>query len=33
MDYKETKAALSTVTYDKNEIEGQTENITKRFQL
>ncbi|CAI8166659.1 MAG: Uncharacterised protein [Polaribacter sp. SA4-10] len=33
MDYKETKAALSTVTYDKNEIEGQTENIYEAISI
>jgi len=27
MDYKDTKAPLSTVTYNKNEIEAPTENI------
>ena len=27
MDYKDTKAAISTITYDKNEIEASTENI------
>ena len=27
MDYKETKDAVSTITYDKKEIEAQTENI------
>ena len=25
MDYKETKAAVSTITYDKKEIEAQTD--------
>ena len=27
MDYKETKAAVTTVTYDKDAIEAPTENI------
>ncbi|NVJ88594.1 MAG: DNA-directed RNA polymerase subunit omega [Flavobacteriaceae bacterium] len=27
MDYKDTNAAVTTVTYDKNEIEAPTENI------
>jgi DNA-directed RNA polymerase subunit K/omega len=33
MDYKETKAAVSTVTYDKNEIEAQTENIYEAISI
>lgn len=27
MDYKDTKAAISTVTYDKNQVEAPTDNI------
>ena len=27
MDYKDTKAPLSTITYNKNELEAPTENI------
>jgi len=33
MDYKETKAAVSTVTYDKKEIEAQTENIYEAISI
>jgi len=33
MDYKETKAALSTITYDKKEIEAQTENIYEAISI
>lgn len=33
MDYKNTKAATSTVTYDKNKIEGPTENIYEAITI
>jgi DNA-directed RNA polymerase subunit K/omega len=33
MDYKETKAAISTITYDKNEIEAATENIYEAISI
>ncbi|AUC84682.1 MULTISPECIES: DNA-directed RNA polymerase subunit omega [unclassified Polaribacter] len=33
MDYKDTKAPLSTITYDKNEIEAPTENIYKAISI
>ena len=33
MDYKDTKAAISTITYDKNEIEAPTENIYKAISI
>jgi DNA-directed RNA polymerase subunit K/omega len=33
MDYKDTKAALSTITYDKNEIEASTENIYEAISI
>jgi len=33
MDYKDTKAPLSTITYDKNEIEAQTENIYEAISI
>ena len=33
MDYKETKAPLSTITYDKNEIEAPTENIYEAISI
>ncbi|MEN8746065.1 MAG: DNA-directed RNA polymerase subunit omega [Polaribacter sp.] len=33
MDYKETKAAVSTITYDKKEIEAQTENIYEAISI
>jgi DNA-directed RNA polymerase subunit K/omega len=33
MDYKETKAAISTITYDKNEIEAPTENIYEAISI
>ena len=33
MDYKDTKAAVSTVTYNKNEIEAQTENIYEAISI
>ena len=33
MDYKETKAAVSTVTYDKKEIQAQTENIYEAISI
>ena len=33
MDYKDTQAAISTVTYDKNEIEAPTENIYEAISI
>jgi len=33
MDYKDTEAAISTVTYNKNEIEAQTENIYEAISI
>jgi DNA-directed RNA polymerase subunit K/omega len=33
MDYKETKAPLSTITYDKNEIEAPTQNIYEAISI
>ncbi|WP_299016708.1 DNA-directed RNA polymerase subunit omega [uncultured Polaribacter sp.] len=33
MDYKETNAALSTITYNKNEIEAATENIYEAISI
>ena len=33
MNYKETKAATTTVTYDKNEIEKPTENIYEAISI
>ncbi|MDD7913104.1 DNA-directed RNA polymerase subunit omega [Polaribacter ponticola] len=33
MDYKDTQAALSTITYNKNEIEAQTENIYEAISI
>ncbi|MCG1036371.1 DNA-directed RNA polymerase subunit omega [Polaribacter sargassicola] len=33
MDYKDTKAALSTVTYNKNEIEAPTQNIYEAISV
>ena len=33
MDYKETKAAVSTITYDKKEIEAQTGNIYEAISI
>lgn len=33
MDYKDTKAVLSTITYDKNEIEAPTENIYEAISI
>ena len=33
MDYKETKAPLSTITYDKNEIEAPTEDIYEAISI
>jgi DNA-directed RNA polymerase subunit K/omega len=33
MDYKDTKAPLSTITYNKNEIEAQTENIYEAISI
>ena len=33
MDYKDTNAALSTVTYDKNEIEAPTKNIYEAISI
>ncbi|QOD60854.1 DNA-directed RNA polymerase subunit omega [Polaribacter haliotis] len=33
MDYKDTKAALTTITYDKNELEAQTENIYEAISI
>jgi len=33
MDYKDTKAPLSTVTYNKNEIEAPTEHIYEAISI
>jgi len=33
MDYKDTKAALSTITYDKNEVEAPTQNIYEAISV
>lgn len=33
MDYKDTQAAISTITYDKNEIEASTENIYEAISI
>lgn len=33
MDYKDTKAAISTITYDKNELEAPTHNIYKAISI
>ena len=33
MDYKDTNAALSTITYNKNEIEAPTENIYEAISI
>lgn len=33
MDYKDTKAALSTITYNKNEIEMPTQNIYEAISI
>ena len=33
MDYKDTKAPLSTITYNKNELEAPTENIYKAISI
>lgn len=33
MDYKDTKAALSTITYNKDEIESPTENIYEAISI
>lgn len=33
MDYKDTKAELSTITYDKNKIEASTENIYEAISI
>ena len=33
MDYKDTKAAISTITYDKNEIEAPTKNIYQAISI
>ncbi len=33
MDYKETNAAVSTVTYDRDAIEDSTENIYKSISI
>lgn len=33
MDYKDTKAALSTITYNKDEIEAPTENIYEAISI
>lgn len=33
MDYKETKAALSTITYDKEAIEAPTHNIYEAISI
>jgi DNA-directed RNA polymerase subunit K/omega len=33
MDYKDTKAAMSTITYNKNEIEAPTENIYQAISI
>lgn len=33
MDYKDTQAAISTITYDKNEIEAPTKNIYEAISI
>jgi DNA-directed RNA polymerase subunit K/omega len=33
MDYKDTKAAVSTVTYNKNLLEAETENIYEAISI
>ncbi|MCI2229663.1 DNA-directed RNA polymerase subunit omega [Polaribacter sp. MSW13] len=33
MDYKDTNAAISTITYNKNEIEAETENIYEAISI
>jgi DNA-directed RNA polymerase subunit K/omega len=33
MDYKDTKAAISTITYDKNELEAPTKNIYEAIAI
>lgn len=33
MDYKDTKAPLSTITYNKNEIEAPTKNIYEAISI
>lgn len=33
MDYKDTNAALSTITYNKNEIEAPTKNIYEAISI
>jgi DNA-directed RNA polymerase subunit K/omega len=33
MDYKDTKAAISTITYNKNEIEAPTQNIYEAISI
>tara|TARA_R110001632_G_scaffold43376_6_gene110120 strand:+ start:118660 stop:118980 length:321 start_codon:yes stop_codon:yes gene_type:complete len=33
MNYKETKAAVTTITYDKDIIEAQTENIYEAISI
>ncbi|NCT09417.1 MAG: DNA-directed RNA polymerase subunit omega [Flavobacteriia bacterium] len=33
MDYKDTKAAISTITYDKNQLEAPTQNIYKAIAI
>jgi DNA-directed RNA polymerase subunit K/omega len=33
MDYKDTKAAISTITYDKNKVEASTENIYEAISI
>ncbi|MDG1037563.1 MAG: DNA-directed RNA polymerase subunit omega [Polaribacter sp.] len=33
MDYKDTKAPLSTITYDKNELEAPTQNIYEAISI
>lgn len=33
MDYKETEAAISTITYNKDEIEAPTENIYEAISI
>ncbi|AUC22571.1 MULTISPECIES: DNA-directed RNA polymerase subunit omega [Polaribacter] len=33
MDYKDTKAPLSTITYNKNEVEAPTQNIYEAISI
>ena len=33
MDYKDTKAPLSTITYNKNELEAPTQNIYEAISI